>query len=168
METNVCQNGERVNLLSPWARYANKLRAMFGHDPDIEIGFNNDDATVTVYVSNQLKAEALARLLPVTKTFGNVEMKIIVIPENKDEDYKSLLLTALAGNPVLHSIIGGRTEFDMQYAVFAKEVVQYYDDNLGDPNGLTSTLYQDLAKDLFENVKGIYFTTDPEDKCCCG
>lgn len=50
------------------------------------------------------------------------------------------------------------------YVVFEKEVVQYWNDNLADYNGLTSTLYQDLAKEIFEdaNLDGVYFCTDED------
>jgi hypothetical protein len=47
--------------------------------------------------------------------------------------------------------------------VFVPEVVQYYTDNLGDINGFRTTLYQELAKELFgdsELSRGVYFCTD--------
>ena len=49
---------------------------------------------------------------------------------------------------------------DFNFVVFVPEVVQFYNDDLGDINGLCSTLYQDLAKDLFGEEAGIYFCTD--------
>ena len=43
------------------------------------------------------------------------------------------------------------------YVVFEKEVVQYWNDNLGDINGLRSTLYQDLAKEIFaDDLQNVY------------
>jgi hypothetical protein len=47
--------------------------------------------------------------------------------------------------------------------VFVPKVVQYYTDNLGDINGFRTTLYQELAKELFgesELTRGVYFCTD--------
>ena len=46
------------------------------------------------------------------------------------------------------------------YVVFVNEVVQYYNDNLSDIHGLRSTLYQEIAKDIFETRLGVYYCTD--------
>ena len=48
----------------------------------------------------------------------------------------------------------------MTFIVFEKVVVQWFSDSIGDWYGLTSTLYQDLAKDIFGNIDGVYFCTD--------
>ena len=48
------------------------------------------------------------------------------------------------------------------YVVFRNEVVQYYTDDLGDYFGMASTLYEDIARDLFSEVDGIYFCTNTE------
>ena len=50
----------------------------------------------------------------------------------------------------------------MTYVVFKKEVVQYFNDSLGDIHGVCSTLMQDIAKDIFEDTEGVYFCTDTE------
>ena len=49
----------------------------------------------------------------------------------------------------------------MSFAVFAKEVVQYYNDDLTDINGLKSTLYEDIARDVFD-IDGINYCTSKE------
>jgi hypothetical protein len=46
------------------------------------------------------------------------------------------------------------------YVIFKKEVVQYYDDNLGDAHGNRTTLYEQIANQIFEDREGIYFCTD--------
>ena len=46
------------------------------------------------------------------------------------------------------------------YVMFKPEVVQYWDDNLGDPHGNISTLAQEIARDVFEDGNGVYFSTD--------
>ena len=48
----------------------------------------------------------------------------------------------------------------MTYVVFVKEVVQYFNDDLGDANGVCSTLYQDIAKRLFTSTEGVFFCTN--------
>ena len=44
--------------------------------------------------------------------------------------------------------------------VFQNKVVQYFSDNMQDINGFTSTLYQEIAKELFGVDGGLYFCTD--------
>jgi len=48
----------------------------------------------------------------------------------------------------------------VDYVVFRNEVVQFFNDEMGDPNGLKSTLYQDIAKDVFADKDGIFFCTE--------
>lgn len=47
-----------------------------------------------------------------------------------------------------------------------KEVVQYFNDNIGDINGNCSTLYEIIARDIFPNVNGIYFCTEATTFVC--
>ena len=71
---------------------------------------------------------------------------------------------AFEGNPAFSYAVtvGGISSNDFNYVVFKNKVVQYWNDNLGDINGNESTLYQEIAKDIFEDCTGIYFCTDTE------
>lgn len=40
------------------------------------------------------------------------------------------------------------------------KVVQYFNDDLGDAHGVCSTLYQEIAKDVFGEHEGIFFCTN--------
>ena len=51
---------------------------------------------------------------------------------------------------------------DITYIIFEKEVVQYFADDLGDLHGINSTLYQDLAKEIFGESSNIHFCTDSD------
>lgn len=83
---------------------------------------------------------------------GNITVKIVV---NEVDDFDSTDITkvyrqAFAGNPALIKTetvdISGKA---MNFIVFAKEVIQYYNDDASDLHGLHSTLYQDIARDIF-------------------
>lgn len=55
------------------------------------------------------------------------------------------------------------------YVVFKNCVVQFFNDNLNDPHGIVSTLYQDIAAEIFADMPfpqdgGICFCTDTEHK----
>jgi hypothetical protein len=159
---------KEINLFSPWVIYYKKLEALFGKDKDIKMTFDNNELVVKMYINGQDKYEALSQLIPVEKQFGTVTLKIQLIPANNLKQSKvDLFRKAFYGNPIVNDIIVISRDVlestnDFSYVVFAKEVVQYHDDSLNDPHGNCSTLYQDIAKEVFENCDGIYFCTDNE------
>ena len=153
----------KVELSPPWVTYVNEVAALFKEDPQIKMQYDESNLELTMLVDNPAKAEAIAELLPTSKTFGNVTLKIFVIPanrlrENKIEIYKA----AFEGNPIVSRIetVTDSAWTYFNYIVFRKEVVQYYNDDLGDIDGIHSTLYQEIAKDVLEGGTGIYFCTE--------
>lgn len=153
---------QKLELSTPWVIYYRELEALFKEDPEVRVVYDEDAIEVKLYVENQDKADALTQLLPNEKEFGNITLKITVIPANKlSTDKVSLLKRAFRDNPALsfiaeHAVFGN----SITYIVFKNAVVQYYTDNLGDVYGNYSTLYQDIAKDIFPEHDGIYFCTD--------
>lgn len=153
----------------PWYNYVSEIEALFGADPDINIVFDPEELKLSLYVDNTDKASALEELLPKTVSFGNVEMKVAVIPANDMVVRNNARLFELAfkGNPVVTDIVNVDDVFSnpIEYVVFQKDVVQYYSDNLGDLYGNTNTLLQDIAKRIFaDKDEGIYFCTDNEEE----
>lgn len=159
-------NKKNITVVSPWVNYYREIEALFGKDPDIKIQFNNNERCIKMFVCGIDKYNALTQLLPEEKVFGNVTLKIEIIPANNlTQSMIDLFRKAFNGNPVVTDIISiSRDEIgttnDFNYIVFKKEVVQYHDDSLSDPHGNHSTLYQIIAEDIFENHDGIYFCTD--------
>ena len=156
---------EKMKLSPPWITYVHELNALFGQDPDIRVEFNDQTNTVALYVEKQEKADALVMLLPATKDFGNVTLNIKIVPANTTAGYASVLHKAFEGNPIMKQVITIPTPYgDMTYAMFRKEVVQFYNDQMDDPNGNKSTLYQDIAQDVLGDLvgTGTFFCTDTE------
>lgn len=152
---------EKVNLSSPWILFFREIEALFKEDPAVKVDYDEDTKNIKLYVEGAEKADALAQLLPAERTFGNVTVKVAVIPANLGEPSKlQLFQKAFEGNPALAYIHKSGGIFDFDYVVFKAKVVQYESDNTGDVNGMTSTLYQDIAKDIFEDVPGIFFCTE--------
>lgn len=150
-----------LKLSSPWVIYYHEIKALFEQDPDINIFYDEDANEIKLFVKKASKAEALMQLLPAEKTFGNVTLKVTVVPANDGETSNvDLIAAAFDGNPILSYIHSVHTLFDINYVVFRNEVVQYFSDNIGDVNGMCSTLYQDIAKDVFDECEGVYFCTD--------
>ena len=150
-----------VKVSPPWVQYVNELNALFEKDKEIKIVYDNDNVEVKLFVDDSSKAEAIASILPEEKVFGNVTLKITVVPANTNDSVPMRFAKAFKGNPVLKDTITIPDAFSnpITYFVFAREVVQYFDDNLGDPHGLRSTLYQDLANDVFDKHDGVMFCT---------
>lgn len=157
---------EKLNLSSPWVIYYQQINAMFNKDPEVNVVFDEKIPEVKLFVDNQEKADALTKLLPSTKDFGNVCLVIKVFPPaNKLEESKAdLFRKAFKGNEVVSFIHTVDSIFsnDITYVVFKKEVIQYFTDELSSINGMHSTLYQDIAKDIFDEHEGISFCTNTQ------
>lgn len=153
----------RLKILPPWSVYVHKMEALFDGDP--EIAFNVDlDGThpaVTLATNNPDKAAALTKLLPESQEFGNVELTINVDCPNVSNlafhTAKELFETAFDKNPAFAYIVTteGYWYLPFTYVVFKNCVVQINADNLRDPHGLISTLYQDIASEVLINVNDI-------------
>ena len=166
-------NGVRLKLSPPWITYINKLQALFDGDPQIAFNLSQSEAgpSVVIACNNGDKVAALQKLLPSTKQFGNITLFIgidgtpsnIAFPTPKD-----LFDTAFKGNPAYAYAIApaddGYWFLSITYVVFKNCVVQFFNDNLNDCHGLISTLYQDIAAEIFEDagLHGVYYNTDIE------
>ena len=156
----------RLKLQAPWVTYYEELSLFFDEDPDVHVIYDEPENTVNMYVQDSVKAEALTRLIPAEKKFGNVALKINIIPGNGvKNDALDDITAAFKGNPIVNSIqtIDGIPGCKFTYVIFKREVVQYWNDDLSDAFGNCTTLWQDVAKRLFEDVPGIYFCTDEND-----
>lgn len=152
----------KVSVSSPWISEARKIYALFNEDPDINILYDDDACEVKLYVNGSEKADAIAKILPTEKEFGNVTLKITVIPSNTEESPIDIFRKAFAGNPICAEIIvdDNPMSVGMSHVVFENRVVQYFNDCLNDPYGLESTLFEDIARDVFVETNGVYFNTE--------
>lgn len=163
-------NDVRLKISPPWVTYINKLQALFDGDPAIAFNIDYDNMTVALAGYNGEKNAALQRLLPAEKKFGNVVLKIVIdgpIANIAFPTQKDLFDTAFAGNPAYaYSVTPGDDVwfFSSTYVVFKNCVVQFFADNLNDCHGVISTLYQDIAAEIFEDtdLHGVYYNTDIE------
>lgn len=153
-----------VNLVSPWINYFKEIEVLFKDDPDIsKIIFDNDTNIIKLYVDDQDKADALGHILPNRKTFGNVEIKIQIIPANLAEAPRiEIFKKAFDKNPVVSDIVhvDGTFGFSANYVVFRPEVVQYHNDDLSDIDGKRSCLFEDIAKEVIGEENGLFFCTE--------
>lgn len=150
-----------MKMISPWINYYRELEALFAKDPDVTVSYDEDKNEVRLLVQNAAKAEALTKLLPTEKEFGNVTMKVTVVPANLlGEDRAKLFFDAFNGNPAMAEMVTIKLFGNpIHYFSFVPEVVQYPNDDIGDLHGNRSALYCDLAKDIFDSGDGIFFCT---------
>ena len=153
---------KKVNLYSPWAILYRKYEAFFKEDPNVKLDLDNDKKIIKLYVTGSEKAEALAQNLPAQVKYGNETVEIKVIPANLTETSKiDQFRKIFEGNEAVTYIGNGSGPISSyyNYIAFEPEVVQYPADDLSDLNGQQSTLYQNLAKEIFGDQPGIYFCT---------
>lgn len=154
-----------VDLSAPWVTYYEKLHLLFEKDPEVYMALKqneDEDKKIEIYVNNCYKAEAISKILPSYVSFGSVIVPIIVIPGNEEkEEWIDLFMDAFDGNTIIDGIVQdtGLTR-DMNYVVFKKEVAQYYNDNIQSVDGFSSTLYEDIAREIFKDAPtGTFFCT---------
>ena len=153
----------KTKLSPPWFGFSGALKAMFEKDPEVTVKYDEDNYEIKLLVANTRKADALSKLLPKEKVFGNVVMTITIVPANEEETPEKLFREAFAGNGAVSEIWSTTEAFmsnPITYVIFTKEVVQYFNDDLGDAHGNRSTLYQELAKEIFGNIGGVFYCTD--------
>ena len=163
----------KINLSSPWVQFYHEVQAMFRDDSYVRVIFDEDNLILKLYVDNPETAAALDVLMPTEREFGNVTLKIEVIPANEGKITGSFTAcdpAQLFGAAFQHNMnfsyvrtVHGIMTNPITYVVFRNEVVQYFTDNLGDAHGLRSTLAQDIAKEIFKPFDGVYFCTDVPD-----
>lgn len=153
---------EKLGLATPWLNYAREINVLFKDDPEVKVEYDNEGPVVKLYVNSDEKAEALSALFPVEKEFGNVKLQIEVIPANIPPKTKlDIFSTAFKGNPAISSIekvdAYGQS---LGFIIFEPKVVQYPTDDIGDYFGIESTLYENIARDVFEDTENVFFSTD--------
>lgn len=152
-----------LKLSAPWVELYNEIEAMFCQDPEIKLDYNDEEKTIKLYVNSDEKANALQQILPAERTFGNITVKVKIIPANSgNKSTASLFEAAFKGNPVLNyvRIVDDIIRGPISFVVFRPKVVQYYNDNMADINGVKSTLYEDIAREIFNPQLALYYCTD--------
>lgn len=142
-----------LTLSAPWTIYARKAEALFKGDPDIRVEYDDGEHVLKLYVEDQRKADALSRILPTTKAFGNVTIGIQVIPANDDVSRLELFQRAFEGNGAVASVeaMVDPHGFKQNAMMLKPEVVQFFDDDISSVFGLWTGTYEQVAKDVLED-----------------
>ena len=152
---------KELKFSPPWVIYYRKVEALFKSDPEIAIVFDDEKYVLQLRVTNAIKGYAIRKLLPKEVKFGNVVLNVVVDWEYSESE-ADLYKAAFQDNPVLSYVMHMESPAigPVDYVVFEKEVAQYLNDDVGDINGICSTLYQDIARDIFIGNKRVKYCTD--------
>lgn len=156
----------RLKLSPPWITYINKIQAMFDGDPQIacNVAVGGGKPAIVLSTNNPEKAVAIRKLLPEEVEFGDISLEVGVecgkrLPNLAFASNKELFETAFKGNPAFKYCVAPAQEgyrfIDFTYVIFQNTVVQFFNDNLNDAHGIISTLYQDIASELFAGFQPI-------------
>jgi hypothetical protein len=133
---------------------------MFREDPQVTVKFDQDNYEVKLYVDDADKADALGKILRNSIDYGTITLKVTVIPPNyADTDIRDLYEKALEGNGAVFDYLTN-PNLGKHYVIFRNEVIQYFSDDLSKANSVTSTLYEDIAEDIFIERPSMGYSTE--------
>lgn len=158
----------KLNLSAPWDEYYEEIKCFFGEDELTHVVYDREKYIINIYVEDGEKATALDQLLIEEIHFGDITLSIDVIPANEDgfsdKEFKGAELFDTALNSNCNYAFARTVQLlfnnPLTYVVFSPEIAQYYTDDLGDWNGFRTTLYQEIAKDIFVELDGVHYCTD--------
>lgn len=152
-----------LKVSPPWITYYNYIDKIFEEDSDVVVAYDNAEHEIKLFVNGNDKADAIDRLIVHEVDFGNVKLKVTVIPSNEDS-MASTVRKAFTGNDAVEAIIDGCDKGlpffdDRTFVLFRPEVVQFFNDNLNDYYGFETTLYQTIARKVFDAGASVAFGT---------
>ena len=157
-----------MKLSAPWNTYQSKVKALFALDDEIEVGDVHADEdggyAFEITVHNAAKFIALDRVMPKAVVFGTVTLKIDVNNVEDDSTATAIELykTLFEGNRIVKDIkdVKDFTGTVHGYVRFQPDVIQFFNDDISDYNGLWSGLAQDIAREVFANQNVHFCTAD--------
>lgn len=147
-----------LKLSAPWEIYCRKVQALFSKDPEIavsDITQRGGTRVMTIQTCNMDKYNALMQVLPTVKYFGDAALQIDIRVPNEDEfkpDLQNLMEDLFDGNEAVDRVVTSLDPFGstQTYVMFKPEIVQFFNDNIRDYNGICTTVAEDLARDVLE------------------
>ena len=164
----MAEKQEKVKLSPPWDGHMSMLASFFAGDSRVKVGYCGGNSVGTIEVFDTKMYVALQQVMRQKVKLGNVTLKISIVPANGVKLYKdeltdlAALKEVLKGNPAFSKIKsekGGM--FDFVFCIFKPVVLQWYNDNLGNPWKLTTSTYEKQADFVFKRELGVSFTTEP-------
>mgnify|MGYP003321061786 CR=1 FL=1 len=161
------KKSENVKLSPPWDGYMNMLASFFKGDKRVRVGGCDDKRVGTIEVFDTKMYCALEQVLNKKIRFGNVTLRIRIVPANDLKAFKNTmtdlaaLKVVLSGNPAFAKFITRKTEVgNAVFCMFKPVVLMWYNDNLGSPYKQTASVYELAAQTVFKGC-GASYATEP-------
>lgn len=156
-----------TKLSPPWYAYHRKVQALFGRDPEVHIkdlaDLGNGEFSYMILVYNKKKAEAIKAILPQSVKMGNVTISVAILGPGEDDiescqkTVTEMFQDAFSGNPVFEKAVERTVgAIKMSYCIFAKEVIQFWNDDLSDFYGNYNGLASDIAREILNPLDILY------------
>ena len=159
---------DTVGLSAPWYIFAGTLTALFAPDEEITVvtpkdGDKEGVFTITIESSNSSKLAAIKKIVGEGREFGNITVVIEYSDKSADAITAKDIEAAFANNEYFVKLVEGETPYGFfEFPIVAKEVVQFYTDNLTDGYGNSNITVADALNNVLDPekcIKGIVITT---------
>lgn len=159
---------EGAKLSPPWYQYQRQVLNLFQGDPELKISdleeVNDGEYTFSIESQNGAKLQAIEKLIGRTKMIGNVKVVIdYKYADGSNESWAEVVEAAFQGNPLFKEVIVERDpimQVEFSYAIFARDIISFWNDNLGDYSGNEHYIVADLAKEVVSAKTNINFCTE--------
>jgi hypothetical protein len=141
-----------AGISAPWIQHCSKVDQFFIDDDDVTLDYDDESKTIKLRVKGTDKANSLAKIVRSEVSFGNVTLRVVVVPDNDSEPtLENLLQWAFAGNGIFSgTAVEEEHGGTVTYAVFEPETIQIWNDNIGSCYGVETYTVEQVAKDVLD------------------
>lgn len=153
----------------PQNTFYKNLEVLFSKDPKIKVFYDEENQVISLYVDDDDKAAALRYVLPKEQVYKDTIIHIVVVSEEeidltkKNISMEDIFDDIFDGNSIYVDCAYIKGLYPMKhnpvFVLFKPEIVQYDTDEIEDYAGIHTALYQDIAKEIFKDINGVYFST---------
>ena len=145
----------KVGLESPWCRFYKILYNLFEKDDSVEITMEEGSPVkINIGCSNACKLEAIKKVVGSSRSFGNVKVDIIYLLADSDDEPIALeeFVEAFKDTGYLVDAKTAETPTGdkVSFPIMAKDVIQFYDDNISDYYGNATIVVADAVKEILD------------------
>lgn len=165
------QDAKQVSLQSPWVIYFKKVAELLSSDEEIEVsnldeGSDDGVYSFTIASNNATKLNALQKILKNDIGFGNITLHIdFEYVSDSDEITAQDWEDAFEGNEHFFSIVTRKmTDVDWTYAVFQRDIITIYADDLTDYKTNEHFIAADIVKEISKSSRINVCTAYGEDE----
>ena len=154
-----------LDLASPWVILYKKLEALFIDDVEVKVLMKEDEGNckISVVVDSSKKCKALDRILNKSYQFGNINVTVEVVENEYDDSLYVTLVNAFEGNNAVNNIecrkFSPADKDESNFIICTPRAAQYYADNNLDMYGNQNILYQDLLKEVMQEIPNVFVST---------